>query len=218
MWKFVTRRFKDTVERTYNVLDVRQTWTCGVHTKDTTKSSEFSSVSTKCDGDFHIWRCVDSKHNERKSSQHDFHDDFNASWKRNSSLLNNAFVTTATLLSGFYLSQVISKVQRRRRLRYLDAKHNLHLFDDSVRTNQTIVGKDFCLLHWALKVYENNVAASDKRHNSYVPSDKRQNKFVFNDGNSEILYRPVPINNDHTKGEAVCIIPFGNSIVKSEFS
>lgn len=26
MWKYVTRRIKDTVEKTYNVLDVRLTW------------------------------------------------------------------------------------------------------------------------------------------------------------------------------------------------
>lgn len=29
MWKYVTRRVKDSVERTYNVLDVRRSWTCG---------------------------------------------------------------------------------------------------------------------------------------------------------------------------------------------
>lgn len=29
MWKYVTRRIKDTVERSYNVLDVRRPWACG---------------------------------------------------------------------------------------------------------------------------------------------------------------------------------------------
>lgn len=28
MWKYVTRRFRDTVERTSNILDVKKTWTC----------------------------------------------------------------------------------------------------------------------------------------------------------------------------------------------
>lgn len=29
MWKYVSRRIKDSVERTYNVLETRRTWTCG---------------------------------------------------------------------------------------------------------------------------------------------------------------------------------------------
>lgn len=29
MWKYVSRRIRDSVERTYNVLETRRTWTCG---------------------------------------------------------------------------------------------------------------------------------------------------------------------------------------------
>lgn len=29
MWKFVSRRIKDSLERTYNVLESRPTWNCG---------------------------------------------------------------------------------------------------------------------------------------------------------------------------------------------
>ena len=29
MWKYVSRRIKDTVEKTYNVLDATRTWSCG---------------------------------------------------------------------------------------------------------------------------------------------------------------------------------------------
>lgn len=47
MWKFVSRRFKDTVERTYNVLDVRRNWASNVdrandknERKEATKSAQ----------------------------------------------------------------------------------------------------------------------------------------------------------------------------------
>lgn len=41
MWKFVSRRFKDTVERTYNVLDVRRNWASNVdRANDKTEKKE----------------------------------------------------------------------------------------------------------------------------------------------------------------------------------
>lgn len=49
MWKYVSRRFKDTVERTYNVLDVRRTWTCGVTNDNCNDKKKNSSVPPKCD-------------------------------------------------------------------------------------------------------------------------------------------------------------------------
>lgn len=40
MWKYVSRRLKDTFEKTYNVLDpCRRTWTCGEKVKETNCTS-----------------------------------------------------------------------------------------------------------------------------------------------------------------------------------
>lgn len=56
MWKYVTRRVKDSFERTYNVLDVRRTWTCGSggqdaiqHPQSTSKPSSVSPTSESDD-------------------------------------------------------------------------------------------------------------------------------------------------------------------------
>lgn len=207
MWKFVTRRFKDTVERTYNVLDVRQTWTCGVDSKKETKSSAFSSVTVNADTsaekkeNLYVWRYQDSKHNKRKSSQNKqyFHDDFSQC----NGLISNAVVTTATLLSGFYLSQLLCLAQRKRHLRQLDARFNLHLFEQPDIQQQARFNKNYCLLHWAKSVYEKSFVPCDKRQKIFEPSDKRQNEFVCNGGHLEPIYYPMPVSNDHIKQEKV---------------
>lgn len=194
MWKFVSRRFKDTVERTYNVLDVRQTWTCGVDNKKDTKTSTAASVaintdtpSTQCTS-LYIWRCGD--YNKRKSSQNDqyFHNGF----YRHSEFIGNAFATTFTLLSGFYLSQTISLLHRKRR-RQLDAERNICLFDPLDAQSQDTSKKHYCLLNWAKSVYER----------SFVPSDKKETGAVINEANLDTFYHAIPVNNDHSKDENV---------------
>lgn len=202
MWKFVTRRFKDTVERTYNVLDVRQTWTCGVDSKKDTKSTVSPTVAAKADtypeswDSLHIWRCQDFRYNKRKSSQKNqyFHDDF---YRRvneaTGTFISSAFATTATLLTGFYLSQAILK--RRHKLKHIDAQHNLHLFDQTSDQLKTTFRKNYCLITWAKSVFEK----------SFVPSDKRQTKFGYIGADLETFGRPVPVNNDHTKEEVVSV-------------
>lgn len=209
MWKFVTRRFKDTVERTYNVLDVRQTWTCGVDSKRCKNSSAAATPTTNSDTcselctELYIWRCGDSKYNKRKSSQRDqyFHDDFNRSFGRHTSYVTNAVATTVALLSGFYLSQAISLAQRRRHLRHLDAKFNLHLFDQNGAQSQNKFGKNCCLLTIAKSVYEKSFVPSDNRQNCFVPADTRHLESIYNGVNLGTFNRPVPVNNDHTKDD-----------------
>lgn len=46
MWKYVTRRVKDSVERTYNVYDIniRRTWTCGGQELDQIKTTKPPSL------------------------------------------------------------------------------------------------------------------------------------------------------------------------------
>lgn len=196
MWKFVTRRFKDTVERTYNVLDVRQTWTCGVDSKkDTNSSCHSTSVATKTDTsvekpeNLYSWRRDDSKQNKRKSWQEDeyFRNECHDRFGSHCSFLSSAVRTTATILTGIYLSQVISLLHRRRNLRHLDAKHSLHLFEHTHNQLHRKNRKNYCFLYWANSVYEK----------SFVPFDKRQKKTVYNDVSLEKFYRPVPVNNDH---------------------
>lgn len=208
MWKFVTRRFRDTVERTYNVLDVRQTWTCGVDSKKDTKLSAFSSVTVNAETsaekkkeNVYIWRYEESKHNKRKSSQRKqyFHDDFSQC----NGFISNAVVTTATLLSGFYLSQLLCLARRKHHLRHLDARFNLHLFEQSDIQQQARFNKNYCLLHWATSVYEKSFVPCDRRKKIFEPSDKRQNEFVYNDVNLESFYYPMPVSNDHIKHEKV---------------
>lgn len=43
----MSRRVKDTVERTYNVLDVRRTWTCGVTSENVNENK--SNAPEKCE-------------------------------------------------------------------------------------------------------------------------------------------------------------------------
>lgn len=202
MWKFVTRRFKDTVERTYNVLDVRQTWTCGFDSKKDTKSSVSSTVVANAEtrpesfDSLRLWRCEDFKYNKRKSSQNHqyFHDDF---YRRINSatetIISNAFLTTATLLSGFYFSQAIILGRRRHNLRHLDSKFNLRLFENPNHQLRTSFGRKCCLLIWAKSVFEK----------SFVPSYEKQTKLGYNDVNFGTFSRPIPVNNDHTKEEVV---------------
>lgn len=204
MWKFVTRRFKDTVERTYNVLNVRQTSTCGVDSKKDTNSTVSPTVVANADtypeswDSLLIWRCQDFKYNKRKSSQKHqyFHDDFyRRANEATGTFISSAFVTTATLLSGVYLSQAIILSRRRHKLRHLAAQHNLHLFDRPSDLLKTSFGKKYCLLTWAKSVFEK----------SFVPSDKRKTKFGYDGLNLESFGRPVLVNNDHTKEEVVSV-------------
>lgn len=202
MWKSVTRRFKDTVERTYNVLDVRQTWTCGVDSKKDIKAPVYSSVVANADTCFapceelYIWRRGDSKYNKRR-----YHGDFNRCYGRHSSFIS-AFVTTTTLLSGFYLSQAISLAQRRRHLRHTSS------FEHQEPQPQITFGQNYCLLHWAKSVYEKSFVPSDKRQNSFVPTDKGHAEFISSGVDLGVFNRPVPVNNDHTKNEEVRVVPF----------
>lgn len=81
MWKYVTRRFKDTVERTYNVLDVRRsiTYTTGKanehqkESKDVTNSELTPAThNTKCE--LNIWTYPKTGGSQKKK-QSSFNDD-----------------------------------------------------------------------------------------------------------------------------------------------
>lgn len=176
MWKFVQRRFKDT-------LNVRQTWTCGRKSSESSYSSIAKNVND-CNEPYKellIWRYGSSRYEERESSQNDryFHNVF----QTRSSLIN----WVAAILCGFSVGPYIV---RRHRLRHLDEKFKLYLFQNQ---RKIALGKNYCLVHWAKSVYEKSFVPSDKKQNSCVALDKKRNELFFNGGTS-----PVLVNNEHT--------------------
>lgn len=67
MWKYVTRRVKDSVERTYNVLDVRRTWTCGGQ-QDAICPSQPSPQPPVCEDINFVATNIGNESTEKKSS------------------------------------------------------------------------------------------------------------------------------------------------------
>lgn len=76
MWKYVSRRLKDTFEKTYNVLDpCRRTWTCGEKVKETNCTSH---EDNKCIAKYNYQLVPSSAENNNgksnsSSSSYSFH-------------------------------------------------------------------------------------------------------------------------------------------------
>lgn len=67
MWKYVTRRIKDTVERTYNVLDVRISWPCGNEANnEDSAAGQRKNKPHRCN--YALWYKAKAAHSEQSSS------------------------------------------------------------------------------------------------------------------------------------------------------
>lgn len=91
MWKFVTRRVKDTVERTYNVLDKRFTWPCSSESTNDKDSSAGQRINNKSPNVCIWYRVKDTQYGYSSSSRHEDRRYDYAYWNINKQLID-AFV------------------------------------------------------------------------------------------------------------------------------
>lgn len=137
MWKYVSRRIRDSFERTYNVLEHHRSWTCGgngsgekssggttntvcSHPEDADRDKQSASVVlaeklTLCVTPFHHnhSRNQGSSSSSSSSSDDDFRRPPNCEFQQN---VLGALTWSSAIVCGWYTSQMICR--RRRHLRH----------------------------------------------------------------------------------------------------
>lgn len=136
MWKYVSRRIRDSVEKTYNVLETRRTWTCGGGEKvPTSANGNASAPVVSTSNDETPFGCTDVQLYQRKpggvysycftknrwhgSSSSSGQDDFKQNYGNNGGCnyqqtFLGALTWSSAIVCGWYTSQIICMKRRHR--------------------------------------------------------------------------------------------------------
>lgn len=135
MWKYVSRRIRDSVEKTYNVLETRRTWTCGGEKVPTSANGNASSPVVSSDESFRsaepqdalqlhhrkpdgVYSYCFSKnrwHGSSSSGQDDFKQNYGNSGGCNyQQNFLGALTWSSAIVCGWYTSQIICMKRRHR--------------------------------------------------------------------------------------------------------
>lgn len=141
MWKYVSRRIRDSVEKTYNVLETRRTWTCGGEKVPTSANGNASApvvspgandeafaepqdavqrYERKPDGVYSYCFTKNRWHGSSSSSsgQDDFKQNYGSGCNYQQNFLG-ALTWSSAIVCGWYTSQIIC-MKRRHRHRHHD--------------------------------------------------------------------------------------------------
>lgn len=170
MWKFVTRRIRDSVEKTYNVLETRRTWTCGGEKLPNTSNASNSSLSSTTDEEDIISFQEQSSHKQLLHNSVYFHnkqqwngssssekDDFKQSCNNDCKFQQNilgAITWSGAIVCGWYTSQILCMRRRNHREGWNSrCKYSKTLLSPSQAFHTNV------LSHWVLTAPEQNSKA-----------------------------------------------------------
>lgn len=125
MWKFVSRRIRDSVERTYNVLEHHRTWTCGGGEKSGGGANALSTQQDEAAGEAAVvlaeklslsvipFRHENGRNQGSSSSSSSSEDDFRRQGCEQTFV--GAITWSSAIVCGWYASQMLC--MRRRHLK-----------------------------------------------------------------------------------------------------
>lgn len=199
MWKYVSRRIRDSVERTYNVLEPRRTWTCGGEKNGNSNASTCNPDENTRPGTgvVPVERPTllvvpfqrDNGWNHGSSSSSSSSDDDFRRQKNHCEFQQNvlgAITWSSAIVCGWYTSQILC--MRRRHLRQDGWSMGQCKFSRTIMSPSQAFHSNL-LSHWVL-----NAPAEQKR----TSSEWIERTLSLNDGSNEAQKRAsavFPVNN-----------------------
>lgn len=214
MWKYVSRRIRDSVERTYNILETRRTWACGGGSENVQQQNNACPSSSNTDDDDIksqqlqelqkyvvnsncLHRFSNKQWNGSSSSgKDDFKQRFDNECKFQQNVLG-ALTWSSAIICGWYTSQLMC--MRRRNSR--NGWNSKCIYSKTIFTPSRAFHSNV-LSHWVHTSPKNQSPTNNARiwfENAFIAHDTEKHLYQINNENSvdirqdELQYTPKKV-------------------------